>query len=314
MMMTNDIVQQAEPQQAETQLAEPLFSLILCTYGGGFQHVERLLQSLLRQGDESLELIVVDQNADDRLVDLLKRYEARLSIQHIRTAPGLSSARNVGIRAARGRIFAFPDDDCWYPAGHLGRVRSLLDDGGNDGLTCRCTDEQGNLAAGGEDRRSGRLTKWNVWNRGVSATLFLTRDLVSRIGFFDEDLGLGARSNFQSGEETDYLLRSIAHGMNLRYEPDLSVYHPLPPPSRQAGAVRKSWQYGLGMGRVLAKHRYSRLQVYWFLVVPVLGALKALCSGDLALARVRATRTMARYRGWRWRPQQTITLPPWQLH
>jgi glycosyltransferase involved in cell wall biosynthesis len=304
MMITNNIAQQAEP---------PLFSLILCTYGGEEREVERILESLLRQGEETFELIVVDQNPDDRLVDLLRRYETRLDIQHVRAKPGLSSSRNVGIRAARGRIFAFPDDDCWYPTGHLSAVRGLIEEGGNDGLTCRCTDEHGNLAAGGEDRRSGRLTKWNVWNRGVSATLFLTRDLVSRIGFFDEDLGLGARSDFQSSEETDYLLRAIASGMNLRYEPALSVYHPLPPQSRQAGAVKKSWQYGLGMGRVLAKHRYSRLQVYWFLFVPVLGALKALCSGDLALARVRATRTMARYRGWRWRPQQAIALPPWQL-
>jgi glycosyltransferase involved in cell wall biosynthesis len=290
----------------------PDFSLILCTYGRAV-HIARFLESLRKQGDASFELIVVDQNPDDRLVGPVQRYETRFPIRHIRTSPGLSSARNVGIRAARGHVIAFPDDDCWYAPNHLERVKNLLLGSGKDGLTCRCTDEQGNLAAGGEDRQAGGLTKWNVWNRGVSATLFLKRHVVSRVGYFDEDLGLGARSGFQSGEETDYLLRSIEGGMNLRYEPSLSVYHPLPPPSKQTGAVRKSWQYGLGMGRVLAKHRYSRIQVGWFLFIPTMGALQALCAGDLALARIRATRAMARYRGWRWRPLQTISLPPWSL-
>jgi GT2 family glycosyltransferase len=289
-----------------------MFSLILCTYGSAL-HLERFLESLRDQSGESFELIVVDQNPDDRLDGLLRHYAALFDLRHIRAAPGLSSARNAGIRAARGDIFAFPDDDCWYPAGHLTLVRFLLNDPKSDGLTCRCTDEQGNLAAGGEDRRAGTLNKWNVWNRGVSATLFLKRGVIARVGFFDEDLGLGARSSFQSGEETDYLLRSIGRGMTLRYEPSLSVYHPLPPPSRQAGAVQKSWQYGLGMGRVLAKHDYSPLQVGWFLVVPFLGAIRALCTGDVALARVRATRALARYHGWRWRPSQTIAPPPWQL-
>jgi glycosyltransferase involved in cell wall biosynthesis len=294
--------------------AGPLFSLILCTYGSGGVHIARFLDSLREQGGDTFELIVVDQNPDDRVRDVLKPYATLFDIHHIRAEPGLSGARNTGIRSARGQIFAFPDDDCWYPAGHLARVRELLDGDGSDGLTCRCTDEQGNLAAGGEDRRAGSLTKWNVWNRGVSATLFLKRRVITQVGFFDEDLGLGARSSFQSGEETDYLLRSIERGMNLNYEPSLSVYHPLPPPSRQAGAVRKSWQYGLGMGRVLAKHHYSRVQVCWFLVIPVLGAVRALCAGDVALARVRATRSLARYRGWRWRPAQAIAHPPWQLN
>lgn len=296
----------------EAAEAAPLFSLILGTYGSG-AYVERFLESLRDQGDVSFELIVVDQNPDDRLCALLDHYQALFDIRHIRARPGLSGARNAGIQAARGEIFAFPDDDCWYPSGHLTLVRYLLHGDGSDGLTCRCTDEQGNLAAGGEDRRPGSLTKWNVWNRGVSATLFLKRRVIAQVGLFDEDLGLGARSSFQSGEETDYLLRSIEGGMNLRYEPSLSVYHPLPPPSRQAGAVRKAWQYGLGMGRVLAKHQYSRIQVGWFLAIPFLGAVRALCGGDIALARVRATRVLARYHGWRWRPQQTIVPPPWQL-
>ena len=182
-----------------------------------------------------------------------------------------------------------------------------------DGLTCRCTDEQGRLAAGAEDRRPGPVTKWNVWGRGVSATLFLKRHVIAHVGYFDEMLGLGACSEFQSGEETDYLLRALEKGMKLRYEPRMSVFHPLPIASRNAGAISKSWYYGLGMGRVLAKHHYNLVQVYCFVAMPLLGALRAYCFGDRALARLRATRALARFQGWRWRPQNSTIVPPWPL-
>jgi glycosyltransferase involved in cell wall biosynthesis len=289
----------------------PDFSLILATYGNR-HFISRFLDSLIARQGASFEVIVVDQN-DRPHFDLVRQYADRMDVRLIQASPGLSAARNVGIREARGRVIAFPDDDCWYPEGLLAAVRDRLADRRVDGLTCRCTDEHGRVSAGSADREAGSVTKQNVWRRGVSATLFVRSDVVKAVGNFDEALGLGAKTKFQSGEETDYLLRAIAGGMKLRYEPALSVYHPLPPPSRQAGAVKKSWQYGLGMGRVLAKHDYSHAQVYWFLAFPLLGAMKAVCVGDLALARVRATRTMARYRGWRWRPQQTIAPPPWQL-
>jgi glycosyltransferase involved in cell wall biosynthesis len=191
---------------------QPSFSLILCTYGRA-EYLERLLRSLSFQSDVDFELVVVDQNPDERLTGVLRAHAKWMEIRHIRAQPGLSSARNVGIRAARGRIIAFPDDDCWYSAGHLAAVQRALVDECWDGLTCRCTDEQGRLAAGAEDRRPGPVTKWNVWGRGVSATLFLKRHVIAHVGYFDEMLGLGACSEFQSGEETVYLLRDIVIGL-----------------------------------------------------------------------------------------------------
>jgi len=292
----------------------PRFSLILATYGNAADEIPRFVDSLVAQNGAHFELIVVDQNADNHVGDILSQYSGKLDIVHVRASPGLSAARNVGLRLARGEIIAFPDDDCHYPAGVLETVANRLDTETElDGITGRCSDEQGRLAAGAEDKSSGYLTKVNVWQRGVSVTLFLRRNLVQSVGEFDEELGLGAKTPFQSGEETDYLLRAIAKGNRIYYDPELSVFHPLPPPNTAPGSALKAWRYGLGMGRVLRKHAYSPAQIAGYILTPFAGALVALLKRDVSLARVRIARTLGRYRGWRANSGTPIEPPTWVM-
>jgi glycosyltransferase involved in cell wall biosynthesis len=276
----------------------PTFSLILATLGEA-QYVERFLESLLTQGDASLELIVVDQNVGDHVQKVLQRFRSHFPVRTVRTRPGLSYARNCGIPLASGRIIAFPDDDCWYRPGLLADVERRLLDPTVAGLTCRCTDEHGNLAAGGDDRSTGLVSRRNVWRRGVSATMFLRREVVDHVGHFNETLGLGSGTMYQSGEETDYLLRVLRLGYSIAYDPQLAVYHPLPPRAANEGATAKARAYGLGMGRVLWMHGYSPLAVGWFVLQPLLGAAHAALNGDLGLAKVRIERALGRLQGWR---------------
>ena len=69
------------------------------------------------------------------------------------------------------------------------------------------------------------LTRENLWNRAISFTIFLRAPLVARIGRFDEELGLGASTPWSSGEEIDYLLRGLAAGARIEYDPALVVTH-----------------------------------------------------------------------------------------
>src|SRR5271166_5434820 len=97
-----------------------MISLIVATMDR-VTELERLLTSLDCQSYKEFEVIVVDQNPDDRLLLVLRSHEA-LTIRHLRCSPGASRARNVGLRIAGGDIIAFPDDDCWYPEGLLASV------------------------------------------------------------------------------------------------------------------------------------------------------------------------------------------------
>lgn len=293
---------------------QPDVSLVVATYGP-CDTLERLLDSLIAQRDCTIEVIVVDQNPTDDVRQICHRYANELDIRHIRSKPGLSRARNVGIGHCTGRIIAFPDDDCWYPEGLLAAVKAeILGDPGWAGLTCRCTDEEGRLAAGGDSRRAGVISKRNVWHRGVSATLFLRADVVARVGKFDETLGLGSEGYFKSGEESDYILRALQLGERMVYLPQLRVFHPLPPPSGSAGAASRSWGYGLGFGRVLRKHHYGKTAVAYHIGYPLVGATVAMMRLDVSLARLRLARVVGRVQGWRWQEGKTITHYRWLKH
>lgn len=287
----------------------PIFSLVIATVGR-VDEIVRCLESLCVQTLPHFEVIIVDQNSDDCLNALVSRFSRHLQIRHLRAARGLSKARNLGIAHARGTFVGFPDDDCWYPPDLLAELYSrLLAEPRLAALTVRCTDGFGQMAAGRHGERAGDVTRRNVWERGVGATMFARRKALSELGGFDENLGLGAPTPFQSGEETDLLLRGLSHGYLIRYDPSLEVFHPLEDLD-SPGATLKSWSYGLGMGRVLRLRRYRLPSVLGHVAAPVLGALIASTTNRPVLARIRLARALARFQGWRWSCARKFDLSP----
>ena len=232
------------------------FSLVLATLNRTVE-LERFVLSLNRQEQASVQLIVIDQNPDDRLVPILAKLTSSIDLLHLRSAPGLSKARNVGLKHVDGNVVAFPDDDCWYPDGVLAYVQSRLESSSDiDGITGRSTDGAGEASAGNFDKSAGPVDLKTVWGRGISFAIFVRRTLAERIGDFDESLGVGAGTRFGSGEETDYLIRGLKLGARLWYDPELIVYHPNPVANYDVKARARGYSYGVGMGRVLSKHGY----------------------------------------------------------
>jgi GT2 family glycosyltransferase len=119
----------------------------------------------------------------------------------------------------------------------------------------------------------------NVWQRGISITCFLHRKIIDKIGSFDEELGLGARTPWQSGEETDYLIRAIRAGFHIQYLPDLLVHHPDDLPDYTDQVIQKAYISGCGMGHVLQKHSYPFLYSLSTVVRPLLSATRAIVNG-----------------------------------
>jgi glycosyltransferase involved in cell wall biosynthesis len=149
------------------------FSIIIATIHRT-EEILRLLKSIADQQYNDLEILIVDQNNDERLNPILSQYRSRFPLLHLRSPKGLSRARNEALTFAQGEIICFPDDDCWYPPNLLVEVDRLMRKNTHiAGFTGRCTDEQGRLSAGGESKRPGLLNRHNFWRRGVSATMFL---------------------------------------------------------------------------------------------------------------------------------------------
>src|SRR3954454_21748097 len=106
----------------------PTFSLIVPTFGRA-DELNQLFTSLCEQSPSTMEVIVVDQNDDDRVVPYLELLGPGIASRHIRVSKkSLSNARNVGLSHASGEYVAFPDDDCWYPRGLLPNLERWFND------------------------------------------------------------------------------------------------------------------------------------------------------------------------------------------
>jgi glycosyltransferase involved in cell wall biosynthesis len=90
------------------------------------RYIVRAVESVLNQTCLPLELIVVDDGSTDGTVAALAPYAGRIRLIRQHNA-GVSTARNVGIRAAVGSWIAFLDADDWWKPAKLERQIQLLE-------------------------------------------------------------------------------------------------------------------------------------------------------------------------------------------
>jgi GT2 family glycosyltransferase len=271
----------------------PSFDLVVATVDR-VDELGRLLASLEAQTHSAFRVLLVDQNDDDRLEPVLGK--RRIDIVRLRAERGLSRARNAALGAIRADLVAFPDDDCILAPDLLAQVARRFA-GNLDGLTGRAIDEAGRSSASWA-QGPALLTPENLWNRAISFTIFLRASLVAQIGRFDEQLGLGAKSPWTSGEEIDYLVRALDAGARIEYDPDVVVTHP---DKRASPAALRSLgrRDGASVGYILRKHRYPKRVVGRMLIRPIGGALVALAQGDRAQAAFQLSTLRGRLVGYR---------------
>ena len=256
------------------------FSLILGTILRT-EELARFLDSLASQDYRDFEIIIIDQNADDRLAPIIDSWHHKMDIKHLRSAvKGLSRARNEGLKMAAGEFVAFPDDDCWYPQSLLSEVALWFDaHPGLDGVSGQSRDGEGRLSQMPWPPGAELFDRFTVWTQAISYTIFLRRLVVDAVGNFDETLGVGAGTPWGSGEETDYLLRALSLQFRLMYEPSIFVFHPHPLTRYDEALFARGATYGAGMGRVLRKHGAPG----WFRGYVLLRALAGAFLGLLVL-------------------------------
>jgi glycosyltransferase involved in cell wall biosynthesis len=233
----------------------PEFSLVVATKGRTVE-LARLLASIDNQSNGDYELIVVDQNDDDRLIKVLENSVNPEKVKHIKCSPGVSLARNVGMDQAKGAIIAFPDDDCWYPVDTLKVVSQWFEANRSyDLLTLNSLDEQGVRSANRWFQDSCDLTTANVYRTTVGYSIFIRANGVARSVRYDESIGPGAGTLYLGGEDSDFVLSAMKKGAQGRFEAKWHVNHPLKDIRNASVSKDRAYIYGLGMGFVQRKHR-----------------------------------------------------------
>ena len=184
----------------------PLVSIVLPTYNRA-HFIKRSVDSILRQTFRDFELLIVDDGSTDNTHEIINSIDDdRLSYIKLVINKGQSTARNVGIKAAKGVWVAFQDsDDIWLDTKLEKQVKAAE----------KLSDEYGVVHCGIQfkDFNSGKvLSKWivredinyEIFNNNIGAgpgtpTMMIRKKVFDDIGYFDESI--------PSHEESELSLR-----------------------------------------------------------------------------------------------------------
>jgi glycosyltransferase involved in cell wall biosynthesis len=179
-------------------MSSALISVVIPTWRRA-KLLTRAVQSVLEQDWRPIQLIVVNDGSDDETGLVLASLESRVRVQGIthvflsQPHGGVSSARNAGLRAARGEYIAFLDDDDWWRPEKLSR--QMAEFGKCRANACCCF----TFRPGHEDWRPdpNSLFRGRDAARFVAreanakiTTLLLKAELLLRVGEFDESLSV----------------------------------------------------------------------------------------------------------------------------
>lgn len=218
----------------------PDVTVVVCTRDR-LRELERCLTALTAQRYPHFDILVVDNGTADGIADLCRaRGVAWIREPH----PGLTRARNLGARAARGEIVAYIDDDAIAERDWLGAlVRPFADPhvAAAAGHTRYMKSRGHSLEMTGEDApHEGRGREARIVDRatpgwfalacfggiGDGNTMAFRRRLLTSAVRFDERIGRGRL--IDAGDEHVAFMSLISDGYRVAHVPEAIVRHPTP--------------------------------------------------------------------------------------
>ncbi|WP_241159728.1 glycosyltransferase family A protein [Desulfovibrio sp. ZJ200] len=244
-----------------------LLSIIVVTIDR-LRLVERLFLSLAQQTCGNFEVLLMHAaKVPQADVAAVCRRFPELTIRAFPTPDTcLSRSRNAALPHIRGELFCIADDDCVYEPDTVARVleqfRRFPDVAALTG-TAVGLDESVPPAREGAVVRDAR---W-LFQGCPSYVHFYRTRVLDAVHGFDEELGLGSGTPWQSGEETDFLLRTAQAGFGVMRAPAVRIRHPRP--NLRELPQEKIRAYAAGRMRLLRKHGCSRAFVLANVVYPL---------------------------------------------
>ena len=107
----------------QTGQEAPLVSVVIPVYNVR-SYLPQCLESVICQSYRNLEILLIDDGSDDgsgRICDRYAERDARIRVLHTENK-GLASARNLGLKNARGTFISFIDSDDWIEPHAIGTL------------------------------------------------------------------------------------------------------------------------------------------------------------------------------------------------
>ena len=221
-----DIKREGHPKRENLKI-----SFIVCTYNiEFFSDTIQCINSLINQNYDNKEIILVmDENNDlyNMFIKSLPRYVSII----VNKTPGLSEARNLGIKNVNGDIVVFIDDDAVADKNYISYLIRNYDDKKIIGVTGKIFPKgrpnypEELYWIGGFTNKGFPEQRCEVRN-GYGCNMSFRRYVFDSAGSFDTGFGRAGKK-LVTCEDTEFSIRALRYfaGSKIIYDPSVIVYH-----------------------------------------------------------------------------------------
>lgn len=206
----------------------PLVSVIIPNYNY-CKYIRDTLECLWGQTLKDWEAIIIDDCSTDNSVEIIKEYcrkDRRYKLLSTGTNQGSPNARNIGIKAARGKYLAMLDSDYVLLPESLARRIQVLE----SGFDFVYSDY---IYMHNRQRINGRPFDAKLlyeMNYIPCLTVMFRRDIIQRVGYFDV--------SFKSADDYEMWLRIASHGYRFRYIPEIIAFYRVHSSNKSSRAMK----------------------------------------------------------------------------
>ncbi|MEM7164172.1 MAG: glycosyltransferase family A protein [Planctomycetota bacterium] len=198
---------------------KPTVSVVVPMYNGT-DYLQEALDSVLSQTSPPQDVLVIDDGSDEiharRLDSILEECKGRVRSVRQKNA-GPAAARNAGIAATQSDFVAFIDqDDLW----HHDKLRlqlSCFEEHPEVDLCYACVDLFWAPELKSEEQLYANHRRTRNVPGYIAPTLLARRAAFEKVGPLD--------SSLQFGDGSEWAMRAIDQGLDVRLLPDVLLYH-----------------------------------------------------------------------------------------
>ena len=231
----------------------PSVSVIVPAYNAE-KNIATLIESLLDLDypKELLEILIIDNNSNDRTKEIIKQYPVKLLEE--KNIQSSYAARNCGIRNTKSEILAFIDSDCiatpqWVKEG----VKKLVSESADlVGGKVEFFYSEYKTSAELYDSITHMQIESDIKDRNVAKTanLFVESYLFDKIGMFPDQV--------KSGGDVQWTSNATRNGFSLVYAPKAVVKHPA---RSLKPLIKKRYRIGKGVAQIWISEKESLLKI-----------------------------------------------------
>ena len=174
---------------------QPLISIITVVYNGD-THLEQTIQSVIGQSYKNIEYIVIDGGSTDSTIDIIKKYEERITYWISEKDNGIYDAMNKGVQVATGDFVNFlnaddticADNALEYIVGHMDQDDSVY--------FSRARIVSDTISWIYPAKEVVNMEKWLKWNLPNHQTMFFPKSFYKN-HLYDTRLKIGADDDYK---------------------------------------------------------------------------------------------------------------------